>query len=172
MEWFKFYAAEYLSDPKTRNLSSQFHSCWLHLLCFAANSTIPGVVEYLTEEDLMTYSGISPRHEEWEQTKGVMKQFEDRGMIEIKEGKIIIKNWRKRQESYMTAAERQKKYRDGKKQHPLRPLQRALHESDARIEENRKEKNNTGTFSNEKEGDANAKLSATAKALRDKKIIR
>lgn len=112
MEWFKFYAAEYLSDPKIRNFSAGQHSCWMHLLAFAANSPTPGVIEYLTEEDLMIYSGIKIPSDEHEKTIGVLAFFQSRKMIEIDGEKIIIKNWDSRQEHRMTGAERQRKYKE------------------------------------------------------------
>ena len=52
LPWFKFWSADYLSDPKTRSFTSHQHSCWLHLLCFAANSTTPGVIKFLDDSAL------------------------------------------------------------------------------------------------------------------------
>ena len=145
MEWFKFYGAEYLGDPKTRNFSAMYHSCWLHLLCFAANSSTPGVVEFLTEEDLMMYAGVSPMHDEWEQTKGVLAAFEVRHMVTLDRHIIRINNWDKRQEKYMTGAERTAKWRAKKAKIMAITndgdefVTQARHKSDSRIEENRKE---------------------------------
>lgn len=111
LPWFKFWSSDYLSDPKTRNFSSQQHSCWIHLLCFAANSTSPGIIKFLTEESLMQYSGVNPMENEWDTTKGVLKLFEERGMIEQSNGIITICNWSNRQDTALTNAERQARFR-------------------------------------------------------------
>jgi hypothetical protein len=111
LPWFKFWSADYLSDPKTRSFTSHQHSCWLHLLCFAANSTTPGVIKFLDEESLMHYAGINPMEDEWNCTKGVLKLFEQRGMILVDNGTITINNWTRRQETALTNAERQARFR-------------------------------------------------------------
>lgn len=60
----------------------------------------------------MLQAGIDPTTDEWARVAGVLKRFEELGMIEIdEEGFVKILNWNKRQETYLTNAERQRKYR-------------------------------------------------------------
>ncbi len=115
MKWFKFYGADYLSDQKMLALSATARSCWVTLLCYACNAESNGQIRYVTEERLMIQSGLNPTDECWDRTVGVLKKFEELNMIKISDGTITILNWGKRQESYLTGAERQKRYRDKKK---------------------------------------------------------
>ncbi len=111
-QWFKFYGGEYLSDPKMLSLTGSERSCWLTLLCYASMSGKDGIISHLTEEMLMTQSGIKPLRKDWETTKGIFKKLENLGMIDIKTNEIHIKNWRIRQEMYLTGAERAARYRE------------------------------------------------------------
>lgn len=136
MEWFKFYGGAYLSDPKMLMLTACERSCWLTLLSFASVAENNGVVKYLSEPQLMTAAGVSPMHEEWDMTVGILKKFEGLGMISLeKEGEIEVLNWGKRQESYLSNAERQRRYRENKKSNAS--VTTPLQQSNARIEENR-----------------------------------
>lgn len=113
--WFKFYAGEYLSDPKIASLNPQERSCWVTLLCLASISSTPGTIEYLTVDALMQKSGIvwDPYEpDEWEKTSSVLNKFERMKMItKSNEGVIEVVNWKKRQESSLTGAERTAKHR-------------------------------------------------------------
>lgn len=137
MEWFKFYGGAYLSDPKMLMLTACERSCWLTLLSYASVAENGGIVKYLSEPQLMTAAGVSPMHEEWDMTVGVLAKFEGLGMVSLeKTGEIQVLNWAKRQESYLSNAERQKQYRERVKARStgvITPLQ----QSNARIEENR-----------------------------------
>lgn len=117
--WFKFYGSEYLSDPKIGSLNSQERSCWMTLLCMASTSSKPGNIEYLTVEVLLEKSGIRfdpSSNEQWESSLGVIDNFIRLKMIDVDEyGIIKIINWGKRQETSLTNAERQAKYRENKK---------------------------------------------------------
>jgi hypothetical protein len=108
--WFKFYGGEYLSDPKILSLSPAERSCWLTLLCFAGLSN--GVIKYVTEERLMIQAGLDTTSDEWERTVGVINKFIKLEMIELDNDLIIVKNWKKRQESNLTGYERVKRWRD------------------------------------------------------------
>lgn len=139
-QWFKFYGAEYLSDPKMDRLTVQERSCWLTLLCMASQSG--GVVKYISTEGLLMKSGIvfNPYDStEWDQAQNVLKTFETYGMINVDaNGFVTVKNWNKRQDHYMTNAERQAKYRENKKSNEKvtkRVTKVTLEEN--RIEENR-----------------------------------
>lgn len=138
MEWYKFYGGEYLSDPKMLMLTASERSCWVTLLSFASVAEDGGRVKYLSEQQLMTAANISPIHEDWDRTTGVLGKFVKLDMIKLdSNGDITVKNWAKRQESYLTNAERQRRYRDKLKSNAgvTTPLQ----QSNARIEENRKD---------------------------------
>lgn len=118
--WFKFYGNEFLADPKMAALTAQERSCWMTLLCLANASSTPGIIEFLTVEVLLIKSGIvwDPYHpEEWERCLSVLKKLEKMKIIKAKEdGTIELLNWKKRQETYLTDAERSKNYRDRKKE--------------------------------------------------------
>lgn len=80
-----------------------------------------------------------------ELVSGILRKFEDLDMIRICNDNVTVINWEKRQESFLTNAERQAKFR-GKSKKSNDPR----YESNARIEENRIDKNrNTNTASNE-----------------------
>ncbi len=115
-QWFKFYGGEFLSDPKIASLSAQERSCWITLLALASISSTPGVIEYLTVEVLLEKSGIAwdPYNpEQWDKALSVMEKFVRMKMItKSDEGVLEILNWKKRQETALTNAERQAKYRE------------------------------------------------------------
>lgn len=117
MKWFKFFGEEYLLDPKMLLLTASERSCWITLLSFASAADDGGSIRYLTEPQVMTSAGMSPLREEWKLTEGILDRFEKLKMISIDDtvGTITINNWGKRQESYVSNAERQKRYRDNKK---------------------------------------------------------
>jgi hypothetical protein len=112
-QWFKFYGAEYLSDPKMDRLSVQERSCWLTILCMASQGD--GKIKFLSVESLLNKSGIhfNPYDsQEWDKACGVLKTFEQYEMIKIdNKGVIEVLNWNKRQNTAMTGYERVKKYR-------------------------------------------------------------
>lgn len=119
--WFKFYGGEYLSDPKIAGLTPQERSCWITLLAIASTATTPGTIEYLTIEVLLEKSGVRPKpnsndsNDEWKSCVTVLEKFAKMQMItKNKNGAIQIVNWCKRQETALTNAERQARYRNGK----------------------------------------------------------
>lgn len=136
--WFKFYGADYLSDPKILELHSGQRSCWITLLCYGSNASVRGVVPHLSEYTLMANSGLDPTCDEWEVTVGVLKRFEELGMITIDNGVITIKNWSKRQEVSLTPYERLKKYREKNKK-----ITEVKRDDNARLDKTRLDKNNT-----------------------------
>lgn len=62
----------------------------------------------------MLQAGVPLGGEEWDRTKGILERFVSRGMIEVEKDTIRVINWDKRQSSYLSPAERQKKSRDGR----------------------------------------------------------
>lgn len=152
-QWFKFYGAEYLSDPKMDRLSVQERSCWLTLLCMASQTN--GVVKYLSTEGLLNKSGVhfNPYDSsEWDNAQRVLQTFEMYEMIEIhKNGNIEIKNWEKRQEHNLTVAERVAKHRENKKRNENVTIDvTSVTTEENRIEENRIEYKNTDVVVNDK----------------------
>lgn len=73
------------------------------------------MITFLSEEQLMLQAGISPMHEEWETTRGVLQKLEKLEMIHNDNGVITINNWQKRQETKLTSYERVKRYREKKR---------------------------------------------------------
>lgn len=146
--WFKFYGSEFLSDPKIGSLTAQERSCWLTLLCLSGSSSMPGTVEFLTVEVLLTKSGIlfDPYHpEEWEKCLSILKKLENMKMIKAMDNGVIeVLNWNKRQDTNLTNAERQAKYRENHKSNEkvTHTVTKVTLEKN-RIEKNREEKNNT-----------------------------
>lgn len=111
--WFKFFGGEYLSDPKMLALGAGDRSCWITLLCYASVGDGDGVIRYLSEAQLMAQAGVNVNNtKEWNDAKGVLDRLQHFGMLQQSNGEIIIKNWQKRQETYLTNAERQARYRN------------------------------------------------------------
>lgn len=105
-QWFKFYGGEYLSDQKIRPLNGAERSCWITLLSFASQSE-NGVIKFLTEDQLINYSGNEIFRES---LNGVLKKFEELEMISLSNGYVTVKNWNKRQLSDST--ERVRRFRE------------------------------------------------------------
>jgi hypothetical protein len=119
MKWFKFYGAEYLSDPKILTLTASERSCWITLLSYASvndNINDNGVITFLSEQQLLIQAGIGIMEAEFEKTLGVLKKLEKLKMITLDNtednAKITILNWQKRQETSLTGYERVKRYRE------------------------------------------------------------
>lgn len=108
-QWFKFYGPEYLSDQKLLGMDGNTRSCWVTLLSYACKDGPE--IRYLSEEQLMLHAGVPIGGEEWQNTSGVLKKFEERGMIELSENLVRVLNWEKRQESNLTGYERVKRHR-------------------------------------------------------------
>jgi hypothetical protein len=132
--WFKFYGAEYLSDPKMLALSAPERSCWITLLSYASLSD--GVVKFLSLEKLLAQSGILMGTEEWKNTLKVLDNFEYLGMVTISNGVITIRNWEKRQLS-----ESVKRVRDFRRRQSVTKRNGSVTTEENRIEENRRDKN-------------------------------
>lgn len=144
-QWFKFYGAEYLSDPKMDRLTVQERSCWITLLCMASQSN--GVIKFLSVEGLLVKSGVRfNAHDstEWDNAQNVLHNFELYEMIKVNiNGSIEILNWEKRQEHNLTVAERVAKSRANKKSNENVTINVTdVTSEENRIEENRREENN------------------------------
>lgn len=145
MQWFKFYGGEYLSDAKILALTPAERSCWLTLLCYASISEESnGKVFYLSESMLMIQSGINYQDEEWNKTIGVLKKLENLNMVTNGDDFIVIKNWSKRQERALSGYERNKRYRERKKENQVNGdtvVTNGDENGDLRVEKRRIEKN-------------------------------
>src|SRR3990167_308515 len=135
-QWFKFYGVEYLGDQKILSFSSGERSWWITLLCYASQSN--GVIRYLTEEQLMIQAGVNFQEEEWDRTRGILERLKKLGMLRLRNGIITVHNWKKRQETYLSNAERQAKYRERNEKVTGHVTKVTLEEN--RIEENRIDK--------------------------------
>lgn len=103
--WFKFYAGEYLGDPKILQLNGDERSCWVTLLCIA-NQADGKPIRFLSEEHLIFQAGAKD-------CAGVLKKFESLDMIRICNGSVTVLNWEKRQKS--ESYSRVQKFRDKKR---------------------------------------------------------
>lgn len=149
--WFKFYGSEFLSDPKISALTAQERSCWMTLLCLASSSSSPGKIEFLTTEVLLKKSGVEfdPYDTaEWDKCLGVLRVFERMKMITMSDdGVIEISNWVKRQETALTNAERQAKYRENKNSNKkVTDTVTKVTLEEKRIDKNREEKKESSIF--------------------------
>lgn len=141
--WFKFYGQEYLSDPKMLSLSACERSIWVTILCLASASSEEGVIKYITEDKIKIMANVSPMHDEWDQTKGFLQKFENLGLLKFTDGVIILNNFNKRQETNLSNAERQERYRNKHSNvtKVTEEVTESRNESNARIDKNRIDKN-------------------------------
>lgn len=136
------------------SLSIEDRLCYITLLCLAASSDEPGVIQECTEEGVikLTHLVDNPYDSDNEYTRavGCLKRFSDKGMIECdacdagyeKTYTIRIKNFFKRQEEYSTSAERmrRKRAKDKEISDVTLDVTGVTSHCDARIEENRRER--------------------------------
>ena len=140
MKWFKFYGQDYLCDPKILALSASERSCWITLLSYGSVND-NGVITYLNEEQLMMQAGVSPTHEEWESTKGILERLVRMEMIQYDNGLITIINWLKRQETNLTGYERVKRHRQKKQNDNKKITLDKIRVDKIRVDKIRKEEN-------------------------------
>ena len=178
MQWFKFFGAEYLIDPKMQTLTASERSCWLTLLCYASAAEDNGRIRYLTEDKLLLQAGILMNTEEWKATVGVLKHFESLDMVLLESnGDVTVSNWSKRQNTYLTNAERQARYRERQKSNAnVTPVyQQSNARIDREIERKKDASKEAGNANADSEqGDIQriaAKITKSKEVLRSKKII-
>ena len=108
----------------------------------------------------MLHAGVNFQDEEWERTKGVLERFKKLGMIVLRNGIITVKNWQKRQETNLTNAERQARFRERHKEsnEPRYEDVTKVTLEENRREKNRQEKNREREERGSAEGDAGASL--------------
>ncbi len=139
--WFKFYGQEFLTDPKMLSLKAVERALWLTMLCLASASDEEGVIKHIDEYKIMTLTGIDPRSDEWHETQGFLKKFEDLDMITNDNKMITLKSFTKRQQQNMSSYERVKKHREKAKSEAKNDNKVKRYHDNARIEKNREEKN-------------------------------
>ncbi len=130
-QWFKFYGAEYLSDPKMLGLSPVEKSCWLTLLCYASlTENNDGKIRGLSEELLLAQSGVRINDTDIK----VLLKFSDMKMIQIDNDVIQVINWEKRQKVYAEGYLRVKNWREKKRAETEKIRQEENREEENRIE--------------------------------------
>ncbi len=148
-QWFKFYGGEFLSDPKIEQLTAIERSCWVTLLCLASMQDKDGLVEHLKVGTLLLKSGVFPTMDVagetvtisndslfYQENLGVLEHFQHLGMVErVAANSYQITNWTKRQETALTNAERQAKWRE-RNAKVTEPVTKVTLE-EKRVEENR-----------------------------------
>ena len=139
--WFKFYGSEFLADPKTKRLNASERSCWITILCYAQSSGKDGVINYITEDQIMIDAGIFPGTDEWKKTKGVLEKLSSMKMIESEKEQIKVLNWSKRQDMALTPYERVKRYREKHKETDDNDNDNTGDNGIDNIEQNRTDKN-------------------------------
>lgn len=141
-QWFKFYGNDFLMDPKMLRLTSAEKVCWITLLCLASNEDNDGLVTNVTSDALRAFARLQTDPlrdtDEYREAGDVLKHFEELQMIEVVDGGIYVKNFKKRQESHLTNAERQQRFRDKRNAKVTGHVTNVTEKN--RIEEKRKEK--------------------------------
>lgn len=139
-QWFKFYGQDFQSDPKMLRLNPTQRLLWVYLLC-QASQTDDGIVNNMDENMLKALSHLNPDREEWKMADGVLDIFKDLKMIEVKKDTVIIINYKKHQDRYLTDAEKQQRYRDRIKEGNESYPDQVTKVTPNRIEQNRVDKN-------------------------------
>lgn len=154
MEWFKFYSSRWLSDLAIKQLSAVDRLIFVTLLC-VTNVTDEteernGVIKNFSEHAIISLTGLEKNTEnehlcEVQNAYGFTKRMEKLGLIELMEdGNLLIKGYKKRQNSNLSGAERQKRFRQKnvKKNHVTNVTQGVTeqrNDSNARVEKSRVE---------------------------------
>jgi len=148
MRWFKFYGQDFLTDTKIMGMDPLLKLCYVTLLCLADEQ---GTVTDLEERILLRLSGTdddqSNEPSDYDRTKGCLKHFESKGMISITENVITITNYHKRQNEFLSNAERQKRFRE---RHKNDSNEKPRYDRNARLDKNRLDKNRIDDFSERK----------------------
>lgn len=123
-KWFKFYGQDWLTDLKIMRLPIEDRLCYITLLCLASSSSEQGVIHDCDEEAViqLTHLRDNPIDDDNEYTRarGCLSRFEELGMVtQIVTERynrsvtdVTINSFKNRQNTLMTNAERQAKYRE------------------------------------------------------------
>lgn len=135
MNWFKFYGQDWLADPKLYGLNAEDRLCFITLLCLASareEDTIPNITEESLKHVTRLYLDPLCIHKgesncEWCRATGTLKRLENKGIVRYESnggsnasnaeryGRVTVCNFTKRQQKYLTGAERQARHRAKKK---------------------------------------------------------
>lgn len=124
------------------SLNACDRSCLITLLAYSSIND-NGMIAFLSEEQLMIQAGISPTHEQWDYTVGILEKLKKLDIISINSGVITIKNWQKRQETNLSSYERVKKFRQKKHDDSVMKQNDSARIDKNRIEYNKKENKET-----------------------------
>lgn len=155
MRWFKFYGQDWLTDLKVRRLSLEDKMCFITLLCLASTADESGLVRNCDELTLIELSNLRQNpyddDNEYNRAVGCLKRYEALQIVTLHDnGDVTVNNFERRQGENLSNAERQKAYRERLKTKPKERNARNVtryNDSNARIEENRIDKNRTTTTS-------------------------
>lgn len=131
-KWFKFYGQDWLTDLKIMRLPIEDRLCYITLLCLASSSSEQGVIHDCDEDAVikLTHLRDNPIDDDNEYTRarGCIDRFEEMGMVTKivteRNGRnvtdVTINAFETRQNTLMTNAERQAKYREKMKEKELK----------------------------------------------------
>lgn len=143
MKWFKFYGEEFLADMKISQLSIAERLLWVTILCIASSEEKEGHIPFCTESLLKSKMGLLESDVEWKELEGVLDLLKNMNMIEFTETGIFVKNFQKRQDRYLTPAEKMSKYRGKLNKSNERYIAQVTKVTPNRLEQNRIDKKNT-----------------------------
>lgn len=155
MKWFKFYGQDFLTDTKIIGMDPLLRQVWVTLLCLADDD---GVIKHLKEYDLIKMAGCEDNQmndlTDLDRTKGCLEYFQELEMIALQTvtnsnaaplHTVTLINYNTRQKENLSNAERQKRYRENRKNEPKTVSNDSnvtqRNDSNARREKNRIDKN-------------------------------
>lgn len=108
--WFKFYANDYLSEPKLKGVSTAKKSCFITALCYAANYEGNLDTRDITSDLIKIEAGVRLGGPEWDEVGDIFEWLTEKRFGHMENEVFVFKNWGVRQ--VMTPYERVKKYRE------------------------------------------------------------
>lgn len=158
MKWFKFYGQDWLTDLKVMSMSIEDRLCFITLLCLASSEDNGGTVKNCDEESLIRLTHLyEDPHEtdnEVSRARGCLERYKALHCVTINDnGDVTVVNFSTRQGENLSNAERQKNYRERHKKAKNKGKIESYksnnsnadqrNDSNARIDKNRIDKNNT-----------------------------
>jgi hypothetical protein len=138
MKWFKFYGQDWLTDMKIMSMSMEDRLCYITLLALASSSDNNGTIKACNEEVIIrlsnipedTFHDINPV----ENARGCLKRYEALQCVTLHDnGDVTINNFQRRQNEFLSGAERQKKYRERKKKANIKDKSDILERNDSNV---------------------------------------
>jgi hypothetical protein len=108
MRWFKFHA-DLLNDPTLQRLPGDKFKTWINLLCITSKND--GMLPPLTDLTFL----LRPMVED--KISALLEEFCEKGLLDALGDPVryVPRNWSAQQHVDVTAADRAKRYRDGKR---------------------------------------------------------